>query len=65
MDDSIMVPTGDEIDQLNIEDLGPESRAVYGYHRPDIRNPPEPLSHVQAVRKYRKQADPNISDYAR
>ena len=50
-EDSIMVPADEDI--LNIEELIPDQRAVYGYHRPEIRTPPEPMSHHQAMRKYR------------
>ena len=61
-DDSIMSPTGDE---MHDEELMHDSQAHYGYYRPEIRNLNDPLTYKEAVRKYRQQADPHMTDQMR
>ena len=65
-DESIMSPTAgdDEFNQINGHDyLMQDSRAAFAYHRPEIRGVPDPLTHKEAVKKYRQHADPSLYDY--
>ena len=51
----------------NYEDtMATDPKAAFGYHRPEIRHTPDPLTHKEALKKYRKQADPHsMGDYGR
>lgn len=53
---------GDNYEQTVIAD----PKAAFGYHRPEIRHVPDPLTHKEALKKYRKQAEPHgMGDYGR
>ena len=64
-DESIMSPTaGDEhYNHMEPDYLMQDSRAAFAYHRPEIRGVADPLTHKEAVKKYRQHADPNLYDY--
>lgn len=57
--DSIMTPHGGE-DQ---DEMMQDSRAAFGYYRPDIKQIPDPLTYKEAVKKYRQHADPNMGEH--
>ena len=61
---------GEEEDQHNFHTQGDElmmadSRAAFAIHTPAIGKMIDPMTHKEAVKKYRMQHDPVMSDYAR
>lgn len=60
-----MSPTDDVNDTTQEDELLQESHACYAYYRPEIRNLNDPLTYKEAVRKYRQQADPQMSEQMR
>ena len=58
--DSIM--THNEGGEGTNDEMLSDSRAAFGYYRPEIKHTPDPLTYKEAVKKYRQHAEPHMGE---
>ena len=60
-----MIPTAEDHDMNQGDELMQESRAHFCLYRPEIRTIQDPLTYKEAVRRYRQQAEPHLAEHNR